>query len=120
MKSIRISLISISFLLLSLLTYSQDKRTTETKVADLLARFPANDLQLNDKLMGDMLIIGDAGLKQVCDMIIPADTGIKFVFLMHPKEAYHQKTGTGRLTNISLCDSEIIIGIDFSENARLN
>jgi HEAT repeat protein len=75
MKSIRISLISISFLLLSLLTYSQDKRTTETKVADLLARFPANDLQLNDKLMGDMLTIGDAGLKQICDMVIPAGTG---------------------------------------------
>ena len=57
------------------MSYSQDKRTTETKVADLLARFPANDLQLNDKLMGDMLLIGDAGLKQICDMVIPAGTG---------------------------------------------
>jgi len=75
MKSLKISLISISFLLLSVITYSQDKRTTETKVADLLARFPANDLQLNDKLMGDMLTIGDNGLKQIFDMIIPAGTG---------------------------------------------
>jgi DTW domain-containing protein YfiP len=39
---------------------------------------------------------------------------------MHPKEAFHQKTGTGRLTCISLDNSEIIVGIDFTENERLN
>jgi DTW domain-containing protein YfiP len=39
---------------------------------------------------------------------------------MHPKEAYRQKTGTGRLTALSLKDAEIIIGIDFTNNARLN
>ena len=36
---------------------------------------PANDLQLNDKLMSDMLSLGDAGIKQICDHIIPAGTG---------------------------------------------
>jgi DTW domain-containing protein YfiP len=56
----------------------------------------------------------------LCKYITPIDTGIKFVFLMHPKEAYHQRTGTGRLANISLIDSEIIVGIDFTDNARLN
>jgi len=56
----------------------------------------------------------------LCKFITPVDTGIKFVFLMHPKEAYRQRTGTGRLTNISLTASEIIVGIDFTENARLN
>jgi DTW domain-containing protein len=55
-----------------------------------------------------------------CDSIVPIDTGIRFVFLMHPKEAFHQKTGTGRLTCISLKDAEIIVGIDFTENERLN
>ena len=39
---------------------------------------------------------------------------------MHPKEAYKQKTGTGRLAHLSLPNSEIIIGIDFTENKRLN
>jgi DTW domain-containing protein len=55
-----------------------------------------------------------------CNEIHPIDTGIKFVFLMHPKEAFHQKTGTGRLAALSLIDSEIIIDIDFTENERLN
>ena len=60
---------------ISLSSYSQDKRTTETKVADLLARLPANDLQFTDKLMGDMLPLGEPGIKQICDQIIPAGTG---------------------------------------------
>ena len=56
----------------------------------------------------------------MCKNIIPADTGVKFIFLMHPKEAYQQKTGTGRLAALSLVDSEILIGIDFTHNERLN
>lgn len=39
---------------------------------------------------------------------------------MHPKESKKQRTGTGRLCKISMKDCEIIEGIDFSENARLN
>jgi HEAT repeat protein len=75
MKINRIILIAISLLVVSFSSYSQDKRTLETKVADLLARFPANDLQMTDKMMGDMLTLGDQGLKQICDNIIPAGTG---------------------------------------------
>lgn len=47
------------------------------------------------------------------------DSGVKFVFLTHPKEYRKQRTGTGRLAKISLKDSEILVGIDFSENSRL-
>ncbi len=54
-----------------------------------------------------------------CGDIVPLRTGVKFVFLMHPKEARRQKTGTGRLASLSLLDSEIIEGIDFTDNARL-
>lgn len=55
-----------------------------------------------------------------CRHITPVETGVKFVFLMHPKEAYHQHTGTGRLASLSLPDSEIIVGVDFTQNKRLN
>lgn len=55
-----------------------------------------------------------------CGDIVPVETGVKFVFLMHPREAYRQKTGTGRLAHLSLTGSEIIIGIDFTGNERLN
>ena len=75
MKVRKILFVSLSLLFFSLATYSQDKRTTETKVADLLARLPANDLQFTDKLMGDMLSLGETGIKQICDQIVPAGTG---------------------------------------------
>lgn len=56
----------------------------------------------------------------LCGEIAPIYTGIKYLFLMHPREAYQQKTGTGRLAALSLEDSEIIVGIDFTQNSRLN
>jgi tRNA-uridine aminocarboxypropyltransferase len=53
-----------------------------------------------------------------CNDIESFDPGIKFVLLMHPKEAYKQKTGTGRLTNLTLIDSEIIIDATFDDNKK--
>jgi HEAT repeat protein len=75
MKIRKIFIIIISLLQISILSYAQDTRTTETKVEDLLARIPANGFQYSDKLMGDMLLLGEAGIKQICDQIIPAGTG---------------------------------------------
>lgn len=51
----------------------------------------------------------------VCEVLKPFDPGIKFVFLMHPKEAKRQRTGTGRIAHAGLIDSEIIMGIDFTK-----
>jgi HEAT repeat protein len=75
MKIRKILFIGLSLILLSIISYSQDKRTTETKVADLLARMPANDTQFTDKLMSDMLSLGENGIRQICDQIIPSGTG---------------------------------------------
>ncbi len=55
-----------------------------------------------------------------CKYIRRFDSGVKFVFLMHPKEAKRQRTGTGRLASLTLEGSEILVGVDFSENKRLN
>ena len=55
----------------------------------------------------------------LCEYAKPEiDSGIKFVFLMHPKEARKQRTGTGRLSHIALKDSEILVGLDFSKDRR--
>lgn len=75
MKIQKILIISFSLLLISVSSYPQDVRTTETKIADLLARMPANDLQLNNRLMGDMISLGEPGIQKICDQIVPAGTG---------------------------------------------
>ncbi|MCR5435510.1 MAG: DTW domain-containing protein [Treponema sp.] len=56
----------------------------------------------------------------LCKYTKELDTGIKFVLLMHPKEFRRQRTGTGNIAHISLKDSEIIVGLDFEHNERLN
>ncbi len=75
MKVFRIFSSIICFAILSSGLYSQDRRTIPTRVADILAQFPARDNPTTDKLMTDLLSLGDEGLRMVCDQIIPAGTG---------------------------------------------
>jgi len=39
---------------------------------------------------------------------------------MHPKEYKKEKIGTGRMTKLQLENAEIIVGIDFTKNNRVN
>lgn len=54
----------------------------------------------------------------LCKYTKPVNSGVKFILLMHPKEARHQRTGTGRITHVTLVESEILVGLDFSKNSR--
>ena len=56
----------------------------------------------------------------MCKYIRPIATHTKFIVLMHPKEFKKTKNGTGHLTHLSLPNSELFMGIDFSENGRIN
>jgi DTW domain-containing protein YfiP len=56
----------------------------------------------------------------MCRHIRPIETHTKFILLMHPKEFKKTKNGTGHLTHLSLPNSELFMGIDFSDNARIN
>lgn len=56
----------------------------------------------------------------MCKYIEPIDTNTKFVILMHPKEYKKTKNGTGHFTNKSLNNSEIFIGIDFTNHKKIN
>ena len=56
----------------------------------------------------------------ICKHIIPFQTKTRFIILMHPKEYKREKNGTGHMTKLSLINSEIIVGIDFTTNERVN
>ena len=56
----------------------------------------------------------------MCEHISPIETETKFVILMHPKEFKKVKNNTGFFTHLSLSNSEVIIGIDFSNNEKIN
>lgn len=56
----------------------------------------------------------------MCGHVRVIDTKTKFIVLMHPKEFQKVKNGTGHLTHLALSNSELFVGIDFTDNARIN
>lgn len=56
----------------------------------------------------------------LCSHIHPFETKMHFVLLMHPMEAKKEKMGTGRISHLSLINSQIITGVDFSEDPEVN
>ncbi|MFT5779043.1 MAG: DTW domain-containing protein YfiP [Crocinitomicaceae bacterium] len=56
----------------------------------------------------------------ICKHISPIQTETRFIILMHPKEYKKEKNGTGHMTKLQLENSEIIVGVDFTNNNRVN
>ena len=56
----------------------------------------------------------------LCSSVKPIQTATKFILLMHPKEFKKTKNGTGRLTHLSLPNSELYIDVDFSNHNAVN
>lgn len=56
----------------------------------------------------------------LCQLIKPFHTDFHFVLLLHPMEAKKEKMGTGKISKISLLNSHMITGVDFSEDLEVN
>lgn len=56
----------------------------------------------------------------LCATIQPIQTETKFVILMHPKEFKKTKNGTGHLTHLSLPNSQLYVGDDFTHHNAVN
>jgi len=54
---------------------AQDQRILETKVADVLAQMPTHDLAHRDRLMNEMISLGEKGLIQFTRMVVAPGTG---------------------------------------------
>ena len=56
----------------------------------------------------------------MCEHVTTVQTQTKFVILMHPKEFKKVKNNTGFFTHLSLANSHVFVGIDFSEHTVIN
>lgn len=56
----------------------------------------------------------------LCGSVKPFATRMRFIILMHTKEARKQRTGTARLAAMCLKNSELLIGTEFADNERVN
>lgn len=75
MKIRKIFLIILTILLITSGSYAQDRRTLDTKIADLISQFPAGSTADLEKLMNEMLILGPEGWAGVCSQIQPPGLG---------------------------------------------
>jgi hypothetical protein len=55
--------------------FAQDNRTLNTKVADVLAQFPALNGEHASKLMEQIIETGAPGIAKFCDLVVPPGTG---------------------------------------------
>ncbi|MDP3180316.1 MAG: hypothetical protein Q8M67_00690, partial [Bacteroidota bacterium] len=76
MKNITTKLLTV-FLALFLMipAFAQDNRLLQTKVADVLAQFPAQNGEHTAKLMVQILESGAPGIAQFCDKVVASGTG---------------------------------------------
>lgn len=75
MKHYTYKFLAVALMLLGLTSYAQDVRLLSTKVADVLAQMPARDLGQRDKVVKDMVALGEAGIAEFTKLIVPAGTG---------------------------------------------
>ena len=55
----------------------------------------------------------------LCNTFKAFDTKTRFIILMHPKEAKHERVGTGRISHLLLKNSEIIVGDLFDQDQKV-
>ena len=56
----------------------------------------------------------------MCEHVHTIDTKTKFIVLMHPKEFKKVKNGTGHFTHLALKNSELFVGINFTNHSSIN
>ena len=90
-KSFKTIVSCVFLLILSLgLTQAQVNRTLETTVVDVLAQLPTEDLQHSDRLMREVIALGETGILEFTSRLVPAGEGndIQARYLVHSLAVY--------------------------------
>ncbi|SHF55785.1 HEAT repeat [Mariniphaga anaerophila] len=68
--------------LITSVTFAQDRRTLDTKVADALAQMPTKDLVHRDRVLVDLVELGPEGFQKLAQLLTPPgvgdDTAVRF------------------------------------------
>jgi len=75
MTRVRSLLIVVAILVSGMALRGQEIRTPETRVADMLARMPAESRELASSFMEEMYSLGDEGRAMICEQVVPAGYG---------------------------------------------
>lgn len=98
-------------LFLAVPTFAQDNRRLETKVADALAQFPAQNGDHTAKIMVEILSTGAQGIAKFCDMIVPPGTGNDTQARMALESLAQYAGAPNRETERKLVESSILAAL---------
>lgn len=98
---------------------AQDKRTLDTKVVDILALMPANDLELRNKLAEELVQLGDEGFQNLAERMTPSgvDDNTAVVFAMNGLARY--ASGPGKGVQRAFSEKNFILAMQKSQDAEV-
>lgn len=113
MKKITQSILTV-FLALFLMApaFAQDNRRLETKVADVLAQFPAQSVEHTAKLMAEILETGAPGIAQFCDRVVAPGTGNDSQARMALESLAQYAGAPNRESNRKVVESALLAAIE--------
>jgi HEAT repeat protein len=113
MKKITQNILTI-FLALFLMVpaFAQDNRRLETKVADVLAQFPAQSVEHTAKLMAEILETGAPGIVQFCDRVVAPGTGNDSQARMALESLAQYAGAPNRESNRKVVESALLAAIE--------
>ncbi len=102
--------------LLSSNVIAQDNRTLDTKIADILAQMPTDDLIHRDRVMGELVELGSQGFDKLLQQLTPAgegdDTAVRFAINSLSRYA----SEFGREQAKQYVEDNLLLGIGNTEN----
>lgn len=69
------TIIVLMLTVLAAVSFAQDRRTLDTKVADILAQMPAKDLVHLDRILNEITEFGPEGFQKIASQLVPPGTG---------------------------------------------
>jgi hypothetical protein len=68
--------------LIASISFAQDRRTLDTKIADALAQMPTSDLEHRNRVLTELIDLGPQGFEKIAQLLTPAgvgdDTAVRF------------------------------------------
>lgn len=75
MKNTIQNLAVLLLIFLTTISIAQDRRTLETKIADILAQMPVKNIEHRDRLAEETLELGEPGFQQIAEQLVEPGTG---------------------------------------------
>ncbi|EFK97731.1 hypothetical protein LDC_0213 [sediment metagenome] len=92
-------------------SFAQDRRTLDTKVADILAQMPAKDLVHLERIMGEITELGPEGFQKIAGQLVPPgtgdDTAVRFAINSYSRYA----SSFGREKERSFAEIQLLVAL---------